>query len=180
MSRLRGVMNAEQFKKEVLPVKDKLYRLALRMLREPADAQDAIQEVFLKIWRQGTALKKIDNIEAWAMRVTKNHCLDRLRSRHRQTQALEPYQLDADDRPSAQEKLEQGEAIGQLRELIGQLPEKQKLVLQLRDIEGMAYQEIEEILDMPLGQVKTNLFRARQKIRKRLLAVSKETNTHGR
>lgn len=174
MARLRGVMNAEQFKIEVLPIKDKLYRLALRMLREPADAQDAIQEVFLKIWRQGAALKKIDNIEAWAMRVTKNHCLDRLRSRQRQVQVLEPHQLDADDYPSAQEKLEQGETGRQLKRLMQRLPEKQKLVLQLRDVEGMMYQEIEDILDMPLGQVKTNLFRARQKMRKLLLATASE------
>ena len=174
MARLRGVMNAEQFKIEVLPIKDKLYRLALRMLREPADAQDAIQEVFLKIWRQGAALKKIDNIEAWAMRVTKNHCLDRLRSRQWQVQVLEPHQLDADDYPSAQEKLEQGETGRQLKRLMQQLPEKQKLVLQLRDVEGMMYQEIEGILDMPLGQVKTNLFRARQKMRKLLLATASE------
>lgn len=174
MARLRGVMNAEQFKIEVLPIKDKLYRLALRMLREPADAQDAIQEVFLKIWRQGAALKKIDNIEAWAMRVTKNHCLDRLRSRQWQVQVLEPHQLDADDYPSAQEKLEQGETGRQLKRLMQRLPEKQKLVLQLRDVEGMMYQEIEDILDMPLGQVKTNLFRARQKMRKLLLATASE------
>jgi RNA polymerase sigma-70 factor (ECF subfamily) len=167
-------MNAEQFKITVLPVKDKLYRLALRMLREPADAQDAIQEVLLKIWRQGTALKKIDNIEAWAMRVTKNHCLDRLRSRRRQIQALEPYQLDADDHPSAQEKLEQRETVHQLKQLMQRLPEKQQLVLQLRDVEGMTYQEIEELLDMPLGQVKTNLFRARQKMKKLLLAIASE------
>lgn len=179
MTRLGGEMNAKQFKQEVLPVKDKLYRLALRMLGEPADAQDAIQEVLMKIWRQGDSLKKIENIEAWAMRVTKNHCLDRLRSRHRQTQQLDARQLEADHRLSAQEKLEQKEMVDRLGRLIQQLPVKQKLVLQLRDIEGMAYQEIVEILGMSLSQVKTNLFRARQQIRKILVSTTSEKWTYG-
>lgn len=180
MNRLWSVMNAEQFKKNILPVKDKLYRLALRMLTEPADAQDAVQEVLLKIWRRGAALRGIDNVEAWALRVTRNYCLDCLRSRYRKIQPLEPHQLNADAGPSAQERMEQGELVRQLQALIQGLPEKQKLVLQLRDMEEMTYQEIGEILDMPLGQVKTNLFRARQKMRQLLLVASPQTKANER
>jgi RNA polymerase sigma-70 factor (ECF subfamily) len=158
-------MTTELFKKDILPVKDKLYRLALRMLTNPAEAQDAVQEVLLKLWQQGEALQKIDNLEAWAMRITKNWCLDKLRSKHRRIEDLEQIPVQIDERPSAQQALENKEIYSKIRQLIQQLPEKQKMVIQLRDIEGMSYKEIEQAIDMPLNQIKTNLFRARQKLK---------------
>lgn len=140
--------------------------MALRMLVDPAEAQDAVQEVLLKLWRQGNGLRKVNNLEAWAMRITKNHCLDKLRSKHRRTVELDSNLAQENGQPSAQEQIEQNETLGAIQKLMNRLPERQKLVMQLRDIEGMTYKEIEEVLDMPVGQVKTNLFRARQKMKK--------------
>lgn len=158
-------MTIELFKKDILPVKDKLYRLALRMLTNPAEAQDAVQEVLLKLWQQGETLQKIENVEAWAMRVTKNWCLDKLRSKHRRIEDLDQVPVQMDDAPSPQESMERKEVHQKIRRMIEQLPEKQMMVIQLRDIEGMTYQEIEQTLDMPQNQIKTNLFRARQKLK---------------
>ncbi len=164
-SRLPDVMTTELFKKDILPVKDKLYRLALRMLTNPAEAQDAVQEVLLKLWQQGDALQKIDNLEAWAMRITKNWCLDKLRSKHRRTEDLDQAPVQTDGSPSAQQKLEKKETYKKVHQLIQKLPEKQMMVVQLRDIEGMTYKEIEQTIDMPQNQIKVNLFRARQKLK---------------
>lgn len=158
-------MTAELFKKDILPVKDKLYRLALRMLTNPAEAQDAVQEVLLKLWQQGEALQKIDNLEAWAMRITKNWCLDKLRSKHRRIEDLDQVPVQIDAGPSPQQKLEKKETYKKVHQMIQKLPEKQMMVIQLRDIEGMTYKEIEQTIDMPQNQIKVNLFRARQKLK---------------
>ena len=149
-----------------MPLGNKLYRLALRMLVEPADAEDAIQEVFIKLWRQRASLAKVQNLEAWTMRVTRNHCLDFLRARQRQHPDLQVPATSA--HRSAQEELEAKEGLQRLQRLVQQLPLKQQMVLQLRDVEGLKYQEISELLDLSEGQVKTNLFRARQKMKKLL------------
>jgi RNA polymerase sigma-70 factor (ECF subfamily) len=89
-----------------------------------------------------------------------------LRSKHRRTVELDSNLAQENGQPSAQEQIEQNETLGAIQKLMNRLPERQKLVMQLRDIEGMTYKEIEEVLDMPVGQVKTNLFRARQKMKK--------------
>lgn len=158
-------MTTELFKKDILPVKDKLYRLALRMLTNPAEAQDAVQEVLLKLWQQGEALQKIDNLEAWAMRITKNWCLDKLRSKHRRIEDLDQVPVQIDAALSPQQKLEKKETYKKVHQMIQKLPEKQMMVIQLRDIEGMTYKEIEQTIDMPQNQIKVNLFRARQKLK---------------
>ena len=158
-------MNKETFKTEILPIKDKLYRLALRMLNHPSEAQDAVQEVFLKLWNQRTKLSGVKNLEAWSVQVTKNHCLDRLRSKHRKTQGLEHVPEETDPNPNPGQQMEQSEIMGKIRTLMNRLPEKQKLVMHLRDIEELSYKEIGEALNMPEQHVKTNLFRARKKMR---------------
>lgn len=162
-------MDKKAFKKQVLPVKDKLYRLAFRLLQEVNEAQDAVQEVLIKLWNQRQKLAGVNNIEAWAMRVTRNHCLDRLRARKNRLEQLDErqHQLPAVE-PSSVE-LDRQEMVMQVRQLMNRLPENQRLVMHLRDIEGYTYKEIMEILDMPENQVKTNLFRARKKMRAYLL-----------
>ena len=158
-------MNTETFKSEILPIKDKLYRLALRMLVNPAEAQDAVQEVFLKLWDQRHKLKEVQNLEAWSVRITKNLCLDKLRSKHRKTENLERVPEKVDAQSTADRQIEQSEMMIKIKGLMNRLPEKQKLVMHLRDIEELSYREIGEALDMPEQHVKTNLFRARKKMR---------------
>lgn len=158
-------MNAETYKSQIFSHKDRLYRLSLSMLRSPAEAQDAVQEVLLKCWDQRHRLGEIRQMEAWLLRITRNHCLDRLRSKHRRTEDLEQLPLQSNGDPGADQILESRETMTGIRRLLQRLPEKQRLLVQLRDIEGLSYQEIQHVLDLSESQVKTNLFRARKKLR---------------
>ena len=164
-------MNLKAFKKRVLPIKNKLYRMALRITANPAEAEDVVQEVFIKVWEQRDSMDEIQNIEAWCMQMTKNRAIDKRRLRYNQAEGLEKaYGLSSDNHdPGRQAEL--NDAVGQVKVLMAELPDSQKMAMQLRDIEGMAYQEICETLDMPLNQVKTNIFRARKHIRSKLLQL---------
>lgn len=162
-------MSLKAYKERISPVKNKLYRFALGIVRDPAEAEDIVQEILIKIWRQWEEIHTIQNLEAWSMRLTKNLAIDKLRSRHRRTEDLDrAYQVEVDG-PDPYESVVTGDTIGQIRQLMDRLPENQRLVMNLRDIEGLSYQEISEALDMPMPQVKVNLFRARTQIRNHLV-----------
>ncbi len=159
-------MNAEEFKQHVLTLKDPLYRFALSLLGSPGEAEDALQEVMLKLWDQRSRLQRVENLKAWCLRLTRNQCIDRLRSvqRERQRQNGIPVPSEVDHRTP--DRLLQGrEAVLWIHQALRQLPEHQQLAVQLRDIEGLSYQEIVDLLDMPMAQVKINLFRGRKKLR---------------
>ena len=160
-------MVLEEFKYRVLPVKDKLYRFALRFLRNEAEAQDVVQEVLIKAWHQGDELR---NAEAWCMRLTRNLSLNLLDSaRRRRTEALADDDRYASEATTPYAHTETQDALRHVRELLQRLPVKQQQVLELRDVEGYTYQEISEALEMDLNQVKVNLFRARQTLRSQLI-----------
>ncbi|HMQ60364.1 MAG TPA: sigma-70 family RNA polymerase sigma factor [Flavilitoribacter sp.] len=151
-----------------MPVRNKLYRFALRIVANVEEAEDVVQEVMLRLWRIRDNWSAIQNMEAWCMRMTKNLAIDKARYR-KPSASLEnaPEPQNTGDNPA--EDLEYQDTLARLKVLIGQLPENQRLVIHLRDIEGLSYQEIEETLEMPMSQVKINLFRARQKVREALV-----------
>lgn len=150
-------------------IKNKLFRFAMSMLRDEAEAEDVVQEVVIKLWKQRQQLDRIQNLEAWTMRLTRNLSLDKLRSKHRRYEPIDSV-VDLDNNePSPARQVELNDTMDQLKAWIKKLPEKQQMVFQLRDIEGMTYKEIAESLDMPLSQVKINLFRARQQVRDYLI-----------
>ncbi len=162
-------MNLTEFKNRILPAKDKLYRMALRIVGDSAEAQDVVQEVFIKIWKKRAHLDNIDNIEAFCMRMTKNLAIDKTRSKHKRTQSL-GHGLDfATHSSNPHQQVEMNDTINRVRTLMKSLPVKQRMIMQLRDIEEMSYDEIAKHLDLPMSQVKVNLFRARKKIRELLL-----------
>ena len=103
------------------------------------------------------------------MRLTKHLAIDKLRSRHRRTDPIDQHGDFQGAGPTPYEATVTGDTISRVRRLIEGLPEKYRLVIQLRDIEGLSYQEICEVLEMPLSQVKINLFRARQQVREALV-----------
>ncbi len=164
-------MNLEEFKKGILPIKNKLYRMALRITANPAEAEDVVQEVFIKVWEQRDQMDEIQNIEAWCMQMTKNRAIDKRRLRYNQAENLEKAYGLSSDGPNPGRQAELQDAVGQVKELMAGLPDSQKMAMQLRDIEGMSYQEICETLEMPLNQVKTNIFRARKNIRSKLMQL---------
>ncbi len=165
-------MVLEEFKTRVLPVKNKLYRFALRFLNNEDEAQDVVQEVFIKAWNQREDLHLYRSVEAWCMQVTRNLSLNRLKSGHyRNTQELTDGQKAHYD-PSPYDQAETRDVLQTIDQLLQRLPQAQQQVLQLRDMEGYAYQEISDVLEMPLAQVKVNLFRARKALREQLIKMN--------
>ena len=121
-----------------------------------------VQEVFIKMWKKREEAETIRNKEAWCVQMTKNLAIDKSRSKHRRTFSIDKNFDLAGVQPLPDRLAEVNDTVNRIHDLISTLPEKQKLVIQLRDIEGHSYQEISEMLSMPLNSVKATLFRARK------------------
>ncbi len=166
-------MNIEVFENRVLPTKNKLFRFAFRLLGSTEEARDVVQEVMIKVWNGREQMGAIENMEAWCMRITKNLSLDRLRSKQRRSTDPIPDNFEIrHESLTPYEKTEIHESMQRVNELIEALPEKQRQVMHLRDIEGYSYNEICEILELDMSQVKVNLFRARNFVRERLVKLN--------
>ncbi|MEL6969328.1 MAG: RNA polymerase sigma factor [Bacteroidota bacterium] len=159
-----------EFQEQIWPIKDRLFRLAYCLVNDRAEAEDVVQEVMIKLWKQGQGLLSINNLEAWCLRLTKNQALDKLKGGYRKRKAPLEHMGEpstaANSNPDL--KAEQQDLYDQVQQMMQRLPADYQSVVQLRDIEGMTYQEIADALDMSLAQVKTNLFRARKKLREAL------------
>ena len=167
-------MNIEAFKNRVLPTKEKLYRFALRMLRNEDEAKDVVQEVMIKVWNRRDQMNSWQNIEAWCMQITKNHILDQIKSsRYKLTDQMESgFDLGDHQSQTPEKIIEAKDTMKSISKMIDALPEKQKQVIQLRDIEGFSYKEIGDIMGVDLNQVKINLFRARKSVRENLININ--------
>ncbi len=166
-------MNAEEFKQKVLPVNQKLLRLSFRFLGDTQEAEDAVQEVYMKLWGMRQKLVEINNVEAFATTVTKNHCLDRLKSRR--TVSLEDNLPNLGNRESGYENphqiSENQDSVSYVRLIIDNLPEQQKSIIIMRDIEQYSFEEIQEITGLDLNYIRVNLSRARKQVRDELTKV---------
>jgi len=166
-------MNLEAFQTRVIPAKNKLFRFAFRLLDSEEEAKDVVQEVFIKVWSGREQMGEVQNWEAWCMRITKNLSLDRIRSRQRRaTDSMEDGFDVKNETLSPLETTEQGESMQRINQLIARLPEKQRQVIHLRDVEGYSYQEICEILELDMSQVKVSLFRARNSVKEKLVKIN--------
>lgn len=166
-------MDFEGFESQVLPVKNKLYRFAFRLLGSSDEAKDVVQEVLIRVWNGREQLATIENVEAWCMRITKNLSLDRLRAKQRKpTDSLDQAEVVLEVGLTPYESAEMSESMQRINLLIASLPEKQRQVMHLRDIEGYSYNEICEILELDMNQVKVNLFRARNAVREKFVKIN--------
>ena len=164
-------MSLEAFKIRVLPAKDKMYRFAKRLLKDEEEAKDIVQEAMIRVWNKKDDMHTYKNMEAWCMRVVRNLSLDRLKSKQYNTDRLdETYNLSYNG-INPEQKTEIDNTMENIHNFIASLPEKQRQIIQLRDIEGFSYQEIGEILQLDANNVKVNLFRARKAVRENLLNV---------
>ena len=164
-------MELKEFTANVLPLKDKLFRYAKRLLQNHEEAEDLLQEVMMRLWVNREELSRKSSIEAFAMAVTKNLCIDRFRSKQFQASnmGIDAADLDMSDMGiSPHKRAEQLEAVEMVMKVMDMLPINLKQVVQLRDIEGLSYQEIAEIMSMNINTLKVNLSRARKKIRELL------------
>ena len=163
-------MNPEEFKIQVLPLKYKLYRLSLRLLGRVEEAEDSVQDAMVKLWNRREELNNYSSIEAFAMTITKNLCLDRIRSKAFQTQRLSDQQVMA-VKQNPEELLEKADFTVFVRKIIESLPEQQKAIMHMRDIEGMEYDQIAEVMELNVNAVRVNLSRARKKVRDTILKI---------
>ncbi len=156
-------------KRDILPLKNAMYRLALRITPGSQEAEDVVQDVIIKLWNMRDRLEDVDNLEAFAMRMTRNLALDRQRMRANHTESLDV----AMERPQAEDtRSDAREQVETIRAMMQLLPEKQRSAMQLRDFEGYSYKEIAEMLTMTEDQVKVNIFRARQFIKTKLTSFN--------
>lgn len=164
-------MEVEEFKKTILPLRDKLFRVGLRIVRSRSEAEDIVQDVMMKVWDMREEWEGVANKEAYCMTMARNLAFSRIELKENQNVGLDVNYEDRKAADSPAEVVEKEEHLRLLRKLINDLPEKQRSVMQLRDIEGMSYQEIEQILQITEEQVKVNLFRARREIKEWFLKI---------
>jgi len=161
-------MKQSEFLNEVMPFKDKLFRLAKRLLVSREEAEDATQEVLMKLWSKNESIDKYNNIEAFAMTMTKNFCLDRLKSKQASNLKL-VHSNYSDDNTSLQKQVEAKDSLSWVEKIMEDLPEQQKMVLQLRDVEEYDFDEIGELLNMKPTAIRVTLSRARKTVREKLM-----------
>jgi RNA polymerase sigma-70 factor (ECF subfamily) len=150
-------------------MKDKLFRFALRLLQNVQEAEDAVQDVMAGVWTKREQWDQWNSIEAYCMTATRNNCLDRLRKKRLvPLQEEKGLQVGSQDK-DPYEKTMGKEIVHRIKKCMDQLPENQQMVVRLREMDGFSYIEIGEILGMSMEQVKTNLFRGRNAIKKSII-----------
>jgi RNA polymerase sigma-70 factor (ECF subfamily) len=160
-------MRIEQFKSDIVPLQQKLLATAFRLLQNEEDAEDTVQETLLRLWNMRRELDTVLNPAAFAMQITKNSCIDRLRNRKEQTNVTDFLFGSNNETPYLQ--AERQDMVRLVRQIVEHLPETQKMIIRLRDIEGYELQEIADITQTQVGAVCMNLSRARKKVREQLL-----------
>ena len=154
-------------------MKNELFRLALRITLDRAEAEDVVQDTLIKVWDKRDSWTTIDNIEAFAMTVCRNLALDRTRSGANNNVSLD---MEGTQEPMTQttpyDRMVQQDNLRMVGQIVDSLPEKQRSCIQLRDFEGKAYKEIAAVLDITEEQVKVNIFRARQTIKQQFLKMN--------
>lgn len=165
-------MKEISFRTDVLPLKNELFRLALRITLNREDAEDVVQETMMKVWNRREQWQQIESMEAFCLTICRNVALDHQKRMENQNVSLEDEEtLTSHLSPlaSPEEKAVERDRVERVRNLMNQLPEKQRTCIQLRDVEGKSYKEIAAVMDITEQQVKINIFRARQTIKQAFL-----------
>jgi RNA polymerase sigma-70 factor (ECF subfamily) len=175
-----------RFQRDALPLLDSLYGAALRMTRNPADAEDLVQETMLRAYRAFDRFEEGTNLKAWLFRILTNAYINIYRKRQREPQKVSQDQIE--DFDLYQELKDHDPTLGQTPEsifldalvdsdilaAIDDLPEQFRLAVVLSDIEGFSYAEMAEIMDVPMGTVMSRLHRGRRALQKRLWDLARE------
>lgn len=164
-------MEIDAFKKELIPVKDKLFRFAKTMLRNHEDAEDALQEVYIKLWGNKEIIVDLKSPEAYAMKVMKNFCLDKLKSiKNRHMVEIKEQEMGRDNiTPFSMVSFDNLKDL--MLKLFGTLPEQQRIIIHMRDIEHYSYDEIEEVTGMKVNAIRVTLSRARKSVKGNYLKI---------
>jgi RNA polymerase sigma factor (sigma-70 family) len=160
-------LEQKEFLNIILPCKDTLYRLAKRLLVSSDEAEDAVQEVFLKLWKGRDNIHHYRSPEAFAVTMTKNYCLDRLKSR--QASNLKIVHTNYKNSDNIEKDVEATEGVELVTRIMQTLPEKQKMIMQFRDIEQFEFSEIAQMLSINETAIRVALSRARKTVREQLI-----------
>ena len=164
-------MQEISFRNDILPLKDKLFRLALRITLDRAEAEDVVQDTMIRVWNKRDEWQQFESVEAYCLIVAKNLAIDRSQKKDAQNVELSPEMAEEADTSGPYDRLVNNERMKIIHRLIDELPEKQRLIMQLRVIEGESYKDIAKVLQLTEEQVKVNLFRARQKVKQRYIEI---------
>lgn len=158
-------MTRTTFIDTVLPLRDRCYRLAASLLRNGPESEDVAQDVMMRLWARRSRLSEIDNLEAFALRAARNAALDRKRHSSWRTGDVDALYNHASRELAPDARAEQHEAVEAVLDCMAGLPETQRSILHLREVEQMSYDEIGATLDLTAAQVKVYLHRARKRVR---------------
>jgi RNA polymerase sigma-70 factor (ECF subfamily) len=162
-------MNQKEFLETVLPFKDKVFRLAKRLLVSSDEAEDATQELYFKLWKNKSKIEGYDNVEAYAMMMTKNYCLDQLKSKRASNMTLVHSNYRDESSSTLETNVEFKDSASIIKRMMNDLPEKQRTIIQLRDVENYEYHEIGKIMDMEPTAIRVALSRARKTLRENFI-----------
>jgi RNA polymerase sigma factor (sigma-70 family) len=152
-----------------MPYSSRLYRMAFRLMNSREEAEDIVQEVYIKLWGMRNTLKNYSSIEALSIRITRNLCLDHLRRKKVNNDALNAERVNpAGHSVSPAHNLEQKEKVEMIHNLIAALPEPQRSLVHLRHLEEKEYEEIAEMVNMNVNAIRVSISRARKQIREML------------
>ncbi|MGI6222696.1 MAG: RNA polymerase sigma factor [Prevotella sp.] len=160
------------FQNDVLPLKNQIFRLALRITLNREEAEDIVQDTLMKLWDRRDSWDQIDNLEAFSFTICRNLALDRLRKLDNNNESLDATPVERPDTAfNPSEKTIQRNRVEIVRKLVDSLPEKQRSCIQLRDFEGKTYKEIAQIMQISEDQVKVNIHRGRQTLREKFQEI---------
>jgi len=164
-------MKAEEFKTVIIPLAGKLYRIAFRLLGDSCDSKDAVQDVFAKVWNMRDRLTEVNNIDAFVTTIMKNYCLDKLRTSHSSiwNGLSEKQEVAISD--SVEERLIREDTSRMIKGIIHKLPEQQREIIVMRDLEGLEFDEIQKVTQTNLNHIRVNLSRARRAVRAEMLKL---------
>jgi RNA polymerase sigma-70 factor (ECF subfamily) len=158
-------MRQDRFRKNILPIIDKLFRLAFSITGNKEDAEDVVQDVLFSVLKKEDAWNEIGNLEAYCYQAARNTALDKISLMdNRNEEFPEDFDYPVQEQ-DAQHKIEEQEQVEALEKWLQKLPEKQRSIFLLREVEGLSYKEIASILDISEEQIKVNLFRLRRKLK---------------
>lgn len=163
-------MELEKFKSDVVPLRNKLQNVAKNMLANEVDAEDAVQETFLRLWNQRSQLSNHPNVGGFAMQTLKNICIDRLRA-ERHNVSLDGISI-AGNSITPYTFTEQQDSVLIIRNIIDSLPETQRHIITLRDVDGYELGEIAAIIGSEESTVRVNLSRARKAVRDKFVSMN--------
>lgn len=167
-------MTQVEFVALVNPFKDKVFRLARRILTSVEEAQDVSQEILMRLWNKREQLCEYKSVEAFAMTMTKNYCLDQLKNKRASNLKIDSLEF-SENRSKLEDEIENKDSLNWVEKFIEALPVQQKIIIQMRDIEGYEFEQMAEILEMNETAIRVALSRARKSIRESML----KTHSYG-